>query len=226
MLRTKLRIFKPEYLIFLLILGLAFYIAYIPHIDYPYPVHLDEWTHLACSNQIIEQASLTDLASPFSGEEPVSNQSLELGFHLFWTVFHQISGISWLAVFRYFPSVILIINVLAVFILAQRQKFGWQAAFFTCLIPTTAGILGPAFLVPVSMGLVFIPLSLILVFYFRSTWSYLVLLIFVVFLLSLHPATAVGFAIILAPYILLNLRSDFRHSLKILLALAIPFLAS
>ncbi len=41
----------------------------------------------------------------------------------------------------------------------------------------------------------------------------------------MHAPTAVGLAIILIPYILLNLKGDFRHSLGITLAAAIPFLA-
>jgi hypothetical protein len=45
------------------------------------------------------------------------------------------------------------------------------------------------------------------------------------FLVSLHAATAVNLAVILAPFILLNLKSNFKHSLGITLAVAIPFLA-
>jgi len=216
------RILKSDYLILLPVVALAFYIAFIPHLNYPYPVHLDEWTHLACSNQIIEQASVVGLTDPFSGGAPIENQELEVGFHLFWAIFHQISGISWLFIFRYFPSIIFIITVLSVYVLAQRQGFGWQAALFTCLITTTVGILGPAFMVPVAMGFLFIPLSIFLVFNFRTVRSYLVLFIFMCFLLTLHGATAVGLVIILIPYILLNLKGNFRHSLGITLALAIP----
>ena len=131
----------------------------------------------------------------------------------------------WLTIFRYFPGIVFIFVVLSVYILARRQGFGWEAALFTALIPTTVGILGPAFMVPVAMGLIFFPLCLFLVFNFRTGWSYLVLFIFISFLLSIHAATAVGLAIVLAPYILLNLKGSFKHSLWITLAIVIPFLA-
>ena len=150
---------------------------------------------------------------------------LEAGFHLFWGVFQRISDISWLTIFRYFPGIVFIITVLSVYILAQRWRFGWEAALFTSLIPTTVGILGPAFLVPVAMGLLFIPLSLFIVFNFTTVWSYLVLFVFTCFLVSIHAPTAIGLAIILIPYILLNLKGNFKHSLGVTLALAIPFLA-
>ena len=141
------------------VIALAFYIAFIPHQNYPYPLHIDEWVHLAQSEAIL-QAGSTTYPDPFFGEMTNLSNNLEAGFHVFWGVFHQISGVSWLTIFRYFPGVILIITALSTYVLAQRKGFGWEAAFFTCLIPTTIGILGPAFLVPVAMGLLFIPLSL------------------------------------------------------------------
>ena len=205
-------------------MGFAFYIAFIPHQNYPYPVHIDEWFHMAFSNEIIGKASVLSLNDPFSGGVSLWNQSFELGFHLFFAVFHQISGIPWLDIVRYFPGIIFIITVLSVYVLAQRQGFGWEAAFFTCLMTTTVGILGPAFLVPVAMGLLFIPLSIFLAFNFRTGWSYVVLFLFIVFLVSMHAATAVGIAVILAPFILLNLKGNFKHSLGITLALVIPFI--
>ena len=216
---------KSDYLKLLPILGLAFYIAFIPHQNYPYLVHIDEWVHLAYSEAMLRVGSTTFI-DPFGGQSAVGlSSNLEAGFHLFWGVFQQISGISWLTIFRYFPSIIFIITVLAVYVLARREGFGWEAALFTCLIPTTVGILGPAFLVPMTMGLLFIPLSLFIVFNFRTVWSYVVLFIFTCFLLSMHAPTAIGLAIILIPYILLNFKGNFRHSLGITLAIAIPFLA-
>ncbi len=85
--------------------------------------------------------------------------------------------------------------------------------------------MGPAFMVPLAMGLLFIPLSLFIAFNFRTAWSYVVLFVFTCFLLFIHAATVVGLVIILVPYILLNLKGNFKHNLGVTLALAIPFLA-
>lgn len=86
------------------------------------------------------------------------------------------------------------------------------------------GILGPGFLVPVTMGLLFTPLTLFLAFNFRTVWSYLLIFIFICFLLSIHAPSAICPIIVLAPYILLNLRGNFKHSLGLILALGLPFL--
>jgi len=216
---------KSDYLKLLPILGLAFYISFIPHQNYPYPVHIDEWLHMAFTKAMLGAGDAT-FRNPFTGGVLALSSNLEAGFHVFWGVFQSISGISWLTIFRYFPSVVFMMTVLSVYVLARREGFGWEAAFVTCLIPTTPGILGPAFLVPVTLGLLFIPLSLFLAFNFRSIWSYLAIFIFTSFLLSIHAPTAAGSVIILIPYILLNLKGDFKHSLGIVLAVAIPFLAS
>ena len=209
------RTVKLEHLILLLIMVLAYYLTFIPHQSYPYPVHLDEWLALGSSEALLAKGSFTVGAGRF----------LEAGFHLFWGIFYQISGISWLHIFRYFPGIVFIITILSVYILARREGFGWEAALFTSLIPTTVGILGPAFLVPLTIALPFIPLALFLAFNVRTVGSYVVLFIFISFLLLTHSVTAVGLVIVLAPYILFNLKSNFKHSLGIMLALGIPFLA-
>ena len=74
------------------------------------------------------------------------------------------------------------------------------------------------------MGLVFVPLSIFIAFNFRNVWSYVTVFIFTSFLLSIHAPSAISLAIILAPFILLNLRGNFKHSLGLTLALAVPFL--
>jgi len=218
------RLDKSAYLI-LPVMALAFYVTFIPHQSYPYPVHIDDWIHLANAEAIIKAGSITYI-EPFYGKFAITlGSNLEFGFQLFWGIFHQISGISWLTIFRFFPGIISTIAVLSVYVMGRRQGFGWEAAFFVALIPTTVGILGPAFLVPVAMGLLFVPLSLFIAFHFKSVWGYIVLFLFICFLLTIHAPSAICLVIILVPYILLNLKGDFRHSLGIGLALVIPFLA-
>ena len=46
-------------LFLLLILLLAFFIAFIPHIGYAYPLHLDEWTHLAYAKTIAQTGAIS-----------------------------------------------------------------------------------------------------------------------------------------------------------------------
>jgi hypothetical protein len=212
-------------LLVLPIMALAFYLAFIPHQDYPYPVHIDDWVHLANAEAIMKAGGVS-YTEPFFGLGSVGpGNNLELGFQLFWGVFQRISGLDWMTIFRYFPSVLLAMTVLAVYVAARRLGFGWEAALFAALVPTTVGILGPAFLVPVAMGLLFVALAIFVAICFRGWKNYLVLFVFTCFLVAIHAPSAICLVIILAPYVLLNLRGEPRHSLGLGLALALPFLA-
>jgi hypothetical protein len=214
---------KSDYLKLVFILGLAFYIAFIPHQGYPYPVHIDEWTHLANSKAIVEEASAIGMHNPFTGGAAGMSQSLEAGFDLLWAMVQQVSDIPWLVLFRYFPAIIFIITVLTVYVLGRREGFGWEAALGTCFILTTVRFLGPGFMVPVALGLLFIPLSLFIACHLRGWRAYILLFITTAFLVSAHAYTAVGLIIIMAPFIVLNLKKDFRHSLGVAVALVVPF---
>ncbi len=220
------RLSKHDYLILVPILGLAFYMAFIPNISYPYPIHIDEWVHIAHNNALLQAADI-NYPDPFSGQATSSVVvTLEAGFHILFAVFYKISGMSWVDILRYFPSIIFAITALSVYIMARREGFGWEAALLTCLIPTTIGIMGPAFFVPVALCMVFVPLSLFLVFNFRNPWSYLLILVFTCFTIITHATSAVLLIITIVPCALLYLRSNPKHSLFLILVWAIPFVVT
>ena len=208
----------------LLICILAFYMAFIPHIGYAYPLHVDEWMHMTYSETIAESGSII-FPDPFTGQGEVElGSNLWVGFHIFWDMFQQVSGTPWIPLFRYFPSIIFMFTVLSVYILANREGYGLEAAFFTCLIPTTGGLLGPAFMVPMALGLLFIPLSLFLVFNIKDWACYLLIFLFTCFLLLSHATTAIILCIVLLPYALISIKDDAGHSIGIIMALLIPFI--
>ena len=213
-------------LILVPILALAFFMAYIPHRDYAYPVHLDDWQVMVFTNELMEKGSTAELTNPvYEADWLVGNQTGELGDHIFWSAFREITGMDWLPVFRYFPGIIFMMAVLGVFVLAHRQGFGWQAALLASLIPTTTGILGPAFLVPVALAMVFLPLTLFTVFYLRGWRTYLLLALLMAAPAAIHPPTAAGLLVVLVPYGLLCLRREPKHSLGMALAVGLPFIA-
>jgi len=207
------------------ILGLAFYMAFIPHLNYPYAVHIDEWVHIAYSNSLLSAGNVFHL-DPFTGYQWSFDTVglLELGYHLPFAVFYRISGISWMDIARFAPSITFVFTVLSVYILARRFGFGWEAAFFTCLIPTTVGIMGPAFMIPVAMALMFAVIILHLAFNFKTFWSYLSICVLISFIVILHATSAVLVIMLLVPFIILRMKGEFKHSLFTILAVAIPFL--
>jgi hypothetical protein len=221
---------RYENYILLLILAFAFFIAMIPKLNYPYAVHVDEWTHWAYSQAVVTNGSIT-FVDPLIGQKTtglVSN--LEIGYHVYNGIFQMISGVPWLVIVRYLPALVFVFTVLSVYILARRQGFGLAAAFFTCLISTTVGIPGPAFFVAVGLGLLFLPLLFFLLLNYRNWSSLLLVLLIMVFLMLAHPPSAVIAVLALVPFYFINFRYDWRHNLKIVaiaflfICLTIPFL--
>ena len=214
-----------EYLILFVILAFAAFATFIPHLDYAYPVHGDEWMHMTYSEAIVQTGN-TSYVEPFQGQSTSESfaDNPENGFYILFALLQQISGINFTDIFVYFPVIFFIITVLGVYALGRREGFGLEAAFLTSLIPTSIGILGPAFMVPLSLGLLIVPLILFLAFNHRGLPAYILLFMFSCFLLLVHVPSAIIAIIVLVPFIILNFKGDFKQSLGISLALALPFL--
>ena len=190
------------------IMGFAFYTSLIPRLDYDYPLHEDEWTHFVEARAIAEEGTIPFL-DPVTGEDradPVTEETrdsphFEVGYQLFLAEFQLVTGLPWLVIFRYLPSAVFALTALSAYLFGRRRGFGLEAALFACLVPTTVRFLGPAFAVPVALGLFFIPLILLLVSYFWSSRLLpLVLLPLLSFLFIAHVPTALLAAGIVGVY--------------------------
>ncbi len=191
--------YRDKYLL-LIILLLAAYIAYIPHKGYDYPVHRDEWDRLTMAKALVKEGHTT-YPDPFHGEGKAP-PSLETGFMAWLAGIKLVSGLPWLTIFKYFPLILSVFLALSAYIFARRLGYGLEAAFLASLLPTTLNLLGPGFLVPVSLGLPFILLSLFLAYNFKNQVRTVPLLLILIFLAYTHPPTAVAAFIALGVYLL------------------------
>src|SRR4030043_206073 len=203
------------------ILILAFFMAYIPHLDYRYPLHVDEWWRYGDAQSLIESGSI-NYPDPFDSGATVTSD-IEVGFHILLGELKLITGISWLDIFRFLPGVIFALLAFAAYAFSKRRGFGLAAAFLVALIPTTIRFLGPAFLVPVAMGLIFIPLTLFVLhrfaFDFRGT---AILSLMFISLMFIHPPTLVAVSLIFVIHLVFFSPWQAK-SKRSLLQLALPF---
>ncbi|MEE8469772.1 MAG: hypothetical protein V3S51_00405 [Dehalococcoidia bacterium] len=81
-------------LLLLPVLVLGFYLASLPHAGYLYPVRLDEWLHMAFSQEVVEEASALNLTDPFSGYGTHDSQAFEVSFHVPLATFQEIRTIK------------------------------------------------------------------------------------------------------------------------------------
>ena len=64
-----------EIILLLLIILLGIFITYIPHLEYPFPLHVDEWHHIALAEEIAKTGSFLQYY-PYTGKP--STHDLEI----------------------------------------------------------------------------------------------------------------------------------------------------
>lgn len=193
-----------EGLLLVLILLLAIFMAYIPHLDYIYPIHIDEWWHYGDSQSLVETGRIP-YPDPFNSGELLT-EDIEAGYHLLLGEIRLITDISWLNLLRFLPGFIFAMLAFQAYAFGRGRGFGLGAAFLVCLIPTTIRFLGPAFLVPVSLGLTFIPLALFILHRLMSDIrGPTLLLLMLSALLFLHPPTMVVISAIVVIHLVFSL---------------------
>lgn len=183
-------------IILILLIFLGFYLNFLPHLNYDYPLHVDEWVHFTYSQHISDNSPLY-----FGGE----SNSLEHGFHLLLSVLNLI-GIPYLLMFKFFASFLFVLILLAVFILVRKyfdEKTALFSVLFMILLKSSVQLLGPMFFVPMAIGMFLIPISLFLA-------DTKILFLIIAGCLIIHPPSAIAMLILLGCYSLLNL-NKLKH---------------
>ena len=85
---------KGIIILLFVILLLGSFLNFLPHLNYGYPLHVDEWIHFTYAKHISDNSPLF-----FGGE----SNSLEHGFHILLAVLNLL-GIPYLFMFKFFPA--------------------------------------------------------------------------------------------------------------------------
>jgi hypothetical protein len=204
------------------IIGLAFFMALYPRLDYPYPLHVDEWMHLGHTTQILNVGHL-NYPNPFHGGQWEVGGHPETGYYLWFGTSLLATGSTWGVLARLMPALVLGLIAFLAYAWGKKRGFGLEAAFFATFIHTTVRFLGPAFLVPVTLGLVFFPLTLILLEKMEKDWRPLPLIVIsLVTLFLTHGTTAVAVGFVLVIYLIFYIlfaKSSVREALPSLTCL-------
>lgn len=168
------------------ILLFAFCAGMAPHWDYEYPLHVDEWKTIGYTQSMLEGGQETGYAN-------------KAGFYMFLGALESTTGLSWAGLYRFGPGVLVALLAFLVYAFGRRDGFGWAAALFVPLIPTSIRTLGPTFLVGISTSLIFIPVTLLVLHRLEAgdMRQRLLLLILILGALFFYPPTG-GIIIALA----------------------------
>jgi len=211
-----------EIILLLLIILLGIFITYIPHLEYPFPLHVDEWHHIALAEEIAKTGSFLQYY-PYTGKP--ATHDLEIGYHMLLAGIQALTGLG----IRMFilTGLFTIASILSVFTLARRwgEDIALLSALFVAIIPSTLAIGGPVFLIPVNLSLIFIPIGLKLAFDAKSAKHYLGLFSVCLFLLLSHPPSAAALLLVLSVYLTLNFKNKGRQlflTLLLSILIALP----
>jgi len=181
---------RESIVILVLFITLGVVLNFLPHLNYDYPMHADEWTHMAYAK------NLTSSTWYF---EKAHGKDLEIGFHVILAVLNKL-GFSYLFIFRFFPALMTILISLGVFLWVRKisnEKAALFSVLFIALLSSSVTILGMVYFLPLSFGLLFIPAGLYL-FEIRSKWFFLLFTA----LLYIHPPSSLAFFLLISISIL------------------------
>ncbi len=126
--------------------------------DRPYPLHVDElyhWTYLAQ----IEREGAVEPMDPYTQANPVgdlfsvSGMRSERGWQVALVQFHDLTGLSFPAMFRLLPAAWTAYLSVLVWATLRPAPGALASAAFVAIVPTTVRFLGPGFLVPSAFAL-------------------------------------------------------------------------
>lgn len=123
---------------------------------YPFPLHGDEWTHLAQGIYIIEERTLPKV-NPYVGWK---HHDLEPGFNVLIAQFFILTGLDPLFNYQFLPMIFMIIYTLIIYVFVSRvsnnKYIGLLSIPFFFALKNNINILGVWFFVPLTLGIFFI----------------------------------------------------------------------
>ncbi len=203
---------RYEKLILVVVLLIAFFINGF-YGNYKYPIHGDEYIHLAQAQDIILKGKIQQV-NPYFNYKIIEFKP-ERGFHIFLELFIFIFRDNFLFYFNFLKNVVFLINTFLIFYLAYKlsNKFyiGIFSSLFYVLLKSSLDIQGNLFLLPLSLGVSFLLGFLILfIFYLeKGEMKYLYSSLFVLFLsIFVYPLTFLLIFYTLIIYLLFNYKNE------------------
>ncbi len=126
---------------------------YVQNAHYPYPIHGDEWYHIAQSIYIMENGK--GFVNPYSFKLPF-HMDMEYGYHLFLAAAFMLLGTDPVISYQYFPAAFFAINSLMLFLFTRRftgsTNAGIVSVLFFLALPSNVYMTGNWFATPLTFS--------------------------------------------------------------------------
>jgi len=203
---------------------------YIEGVDvqYPFPLHADEWTHLAQAIDTIENRGVS-FKNPYFSQDFNYTQTgfLEPGFHVFLAEFFVLSGVDRVFGYQYLPALFACISALMLFMLARKLSGSFAVGIFSMLfyasLRSNVNIMGLWFFIPFVLNI-----TVIYLFYYCLVSSledrkwFVALFLVTLTGFSIHASFMLMTIAIAFIYVTVVKRDFITKNKKIALLLAVP----
>lgn len=155
---------KSKFFIVILILIFIFMIVHNFHSGYNYPMHLDEYHHIAQSVQIIEKKGFSSTNPYFA--EPIMHENLEPGFHILLSELFLLTGMDPVQHYGFLPALFASLSAFMLFVLVNKITNNFWTGIFAMLffasLKSSVNILGINFFTPLTASIPLIYLFLLM----------------------------------------------------------------
>ena len=154
---------KYKHLLLGLLLVLVGLITFYPHYTYTYPLHVDEWQHLAQARSVYTTGELSKVNPYFV--EGDTYESYEHGFQVFLAMVLYNIGFDPVLAYKFLPALFMLLGAISLFVLVSYLfKNYWIALLsvvFYLSLKSNVNIYGPWFFVPLTFALPFVAVFLL-----------------------------------------------------------------
>ena len=166
------------------------------HLRYDYPMHGDEWTHLAQAVYVMDSKSI-GFVNPYI-QKKTFHRDLESGFHIFIAEHFLLTNTEPSANYKFLPALFAVITSLFIFLFIRKitnDYIGFLSMIFFSTLKSNINMMGTWFFVPFTMSFFMIFLYFYFLINIKSKTNYKELLI--LFLLMLISAFIYPFVTVL-----------------------------
>lgn len=182
--------------------------SYVNNSNYPFPIHADEWTHLA-QVEAIMKGNL--FKNPYSYNS-IIHIDFEVGFHLFLALFFKITTLDPVLNYQFLPALFFMLNSILLFFFIKKLTKNYYIALlsipFFLAIPSNINFLGNWFAIPLTFSVFSIYLFFICFTKFIDTYKkkYFVYTVLAYILSLIYPMATVLITLITFFYLILEVK--------------------
>jgi len=210
----------------LILIGTIF-LVYTPHINYPFPLHIDEWHHIS---EGLRMGNYGEYLNFLKAEESTRFPGLEIGFHF---ILFLLSGlVDLVKIYQFLPALWTALTSLILFGVTYQKTnknflLAVLAMIFFASIKSNVNFLGLQFFTPLTFA---IPFIFLYIYFFseglkkEDPRKILISLGIMIFLIPIHSISVLFALPILLLYSSLNYKFVFKKLPIFLSFLLIPLI--